>query len=114
MLLLMPGVGQTGRDVPHSTSLSLFLPRWGSTAQRHEDEPLQPPAWSPSGVPTLSGLRWQEPAWQQRGPGHQLSPVCHAGVLQGWAAALIRRAHPRRAEVRGGQKEGQAPSVWCD
>lgn len=105
MLLLTPGVGQTGTDVPHSTCLCSLLPRWGPAAQRHEDEPLQPPAWSPPGVP-----RWQEPGQQQRGPGQQLSPVCHAGVLQGRAAALVRRADPRRAEVGGGQREGQAPS----
>lgn len=103
-----------GTDVPHTTSLSSLLPRWGPAAQRHEDEPLQPPAGSPSGVPAPTSPRWQEPGQQQRGPGQQLSPVCHAGVLQGRAAALVRRADPRRAEVRGGQREGQAPSrpVW--
>lgn len=114
MFFLTPGTdpcsGLAGREgcapSPHPTALSSLLPRWGPAAHRHEDQPLQSPAGSPAGAP--AGTQQQDPArWQrQRWPSRQLPAVCHAGVSQRWAAALLRRADARHAEVRGGWRDG--------
>lgn len=108
MLYLTPGIDQCGRvadregRTPSLCLIALYslFCRWGPAAHHHEDEPQQIPARSPTGAPVLFSTHQQD-----QNQWRWLPRACHAGVNQGWAAALLCHADPCHTEVCEGCHE---------